>query len=260
MKAREVQPNGDLAGVRVNLDGDGDLNKICLDVPGWAGPDLRRPVAQARRRGAAKARFNDYTMEVVQQVGSDSFAPGHGVLIGKSKTLELDLRLLQLLRLVHRLTTRRTSTRSTSCAPTARRSRPLSGDERQLNDVYVNVGRQLGRRVRIRRREPTSCTSTSSTSAREADGILRYKVGVRSTAGAGPQTRGVSVGAGACRARPRAITTCTFPLRNTGAAAATDPTLHPQDANAYLNSDIYRLSASAAGSGWTAHLRTCSPR
>ena len=25
-------------------------------------------------------------MEVVQQIGSDSFAPGHGVLIGKTKT------------------------------------------------------------------------------------------------------------------------------------------------------------------------------
>ena len=38
-------------------------------------------------------------------------------------------------------------------------------------------------------------------------------------------------------------TTCTFPLKNTGAAAAT-PNVHPQDATAYLDSDIYRLSAS----------------
>ena len=30
---------------------------------------------------------------------------------------------------------------------------------------------------------------------------------------------------------------------------------HPQDASAYLNNDIYRLSASASGTGWSAYLK-----
>ncbi len=30
---------------------------------------------------------------------------------------------------------------------------------------------------------------------------------------------------------------------------------HPQDASAYLNSDIYRLSATATGTGWSAYLK-----
>jgi hypothetical protein len=48
---------------------------------------------------------------------------------------------------------------------------------------------------------------------------------------------------------------CTFTLRNTGAPAATDPSLHPQDVTAYLNSDIYRLSVSVDGQGWSAQLQ-----
>src|SRR3954466_2523611 len=85
IKAREVSPNGDLAGVRVNLDGDGDRNKVCLTSQ--AGVDLScEGPWRTSPTAAIQGRFNDYTMEVVQQVGSDSFAPGHGVLIGKSKT------------------------------------------------------------------------------------------------------------------------------------------------------------------------------
>ncbi len=44
-------------------------------------------------------------------------------------------------------------------------------------------------------------------------------------------------------------------LKNTGAAATTDPALHPQDSTSFLTSDVYRLSASATGTGWTAKLR-----
>ena len=85
VKAREVQPNGDLAGVRINLDGDGDLNQVCLTRrPASTRPARAR--GARRRRPPIQGRFNDYTMEVVQQIGSDSFVPGHGVLIGKSKT------------------------------------------------------------------------------------------------------------------------------------------------------------------------------
>ena len=37
--------------------------------------------------------------------------------------------------------------------------------------------------------------------------------------------------------------------------AAATPNVHPQDASAYLGSDVYRLSASASGTGWAAHLK-----
>jgi hypothetical protein len=46
----------------------------------------------------------------------------------------------------------------------------------------------------------------------------------------------------------------TFTLQNTGAPAEADPALHPSDATACLNSDVYRLSVSVKGTGWTARL------
>ena len=46
-----------------------------------------------------------------------------------------------------------------------------------------------------------------------------------------------------------------FQLTNSGTDAATDPALHPQDETASFDSDIYRLSASASGTGWQAYLR-----
>ena len=83
---------------------------------------------------------------------------------------------------------------------------------------------------------------------------LRYTVGVRSLDGSGPQTRGVALATPAA-GTAEGFATCTFPLKNTGAAAADARDVHPQDASAYLDSDIYRLSASARGTGWTAHLK-----
>jgi hypothetical protein len=43
-------------------------------------------------------------------------------------------------------------------------------------------------------------------------------------------------------------------LKNTGTAVPSDPALHFQDSTAVLNSDIYRLSATVEGQGWTAQL------
>ncbi|WP_053225748.1 M6 family metalloprotease domain-containing protein [Solirubrobacter soli] len=251
VKAREVQPNGALAGVRINLDGEGDLNKVCLTSQAGIDPTCEGPW-RSSPTAAIQGRFNDYTMEVVQQIGSDSFSPGHGVLIGKSKTGS-------------------STCGSYSCFVWYIDSNPqdidqvdfvradgtpikaTSGDERQLNDGSFNVGVNSGGEYEYVATD-NKLHFYILDKRTDADGILHYKVGVRSTAGAGPQTRGVSVGA-ASRGTAEGYSTCTFPVKNTGAAAATDPTLHPQDANAYLTSDIYRLTASANGTGWTAHLK-----
>ena len=71
----------------------------------------------------------------------------------------------------------------------------------------------------------------------DAKGILSYTLGVRSLDGAGPQKRGVTL---------QAAGNCTFSLANTGAAA-------PGGA-AHLNYDVYRLSATVTGAGWSAQL------
>jgi hypothetical protein len=69
----------------------------------------------------------------------------------------------------------------------------------------------------------------------------------------GPQERGVSVSpATAPTAAPAFYV---FTVTNTGKAAATDLSLHPHDTSAFLNSDIYRLSVSVEGQGWSAQLQ-----
>jgi M6 family metalloprotease-like protein len=255
VKAREVQPDGALAGVRVNLNGAGDLNKVCPQASAGLDPTCEGPwlVPQSGGRPpVVQGAFNDYTMEVVQQIGSDSFSPGHGVLIGKSKTggstcgsyncfvWFIDSNP-QDINQVDYVKADGTVVKATS------------GDERQLNDGSFNVGVNSGGAYEYTS-EANKLQFYVLDKRTDADGILHYKVGVRSTVGSGPQTRGVSLGQ-ATAGTAEGFTTCTFPLKNTGAAAATDPALHPQDASAYLGSDIYRLKASTSATGWEAHLK-----
>jgi hypothetical protein len=127
------------------------------------------------------------------------------------------------------------------------------GDERQKNDATFNAGVNSG-----------SFYEYEDTANRlhfyivdkrtDAQGILHYKVGIKSLDGAGPQTRGVSL-ASPQLGNAEGYTTCTFDLTNTGEAAAV-PNVHPQDATAFLNSDVYRLSATATGTGWAAYVKS----
>jgi M6 family metalloprotease-like protein len=244
--AREVAPSGgEIAGVNITLDGAGDKETPC---------DYRvDPTCDGVRVSGSSVtgKYNNYTMEVVQQIGSDSFDPGHGVLISKTKNSS-------------------SSCGSSSCFvwvidahpedinkvdfvyPDGTPQMATIGDERQKNDASFNAGLNSG----------TSYEYTDSDNRlhfyildrkTDAQGILHYTVGVKSLDGAGPQTRGVALASPQLGAA-EGYTTCTFNLKNTGASAAT-PDVHPQDASAYLNSDIYRLSASASGTGYSAYLK-----
>jgi hypothetical protein len=86
------------------------------------------------------------------------------------------------------------------------------------------------------------------------DSILSYTIGVRSLDGSGPQQRDVALDTPDAQRVRQANTPVDFILRNTGAAAETDPTLHPRDVTAYTTSDIYRLAVSVDGDGWSAQL------
>ncbi len=86
------------------------------------------------------------------------------------------------------------------------------------------------------------------------EGILSYTLAVRSLDGSGQQKRGVSLDAQANQRARQANTPVTFTLNNTGTVAEADTALHPSDAGVYLNSDVYRLSVSVEGEGWSAQL------
>jgi hypothetical protein len=91
----------------------------------------------------------------------------------------------------------------------------------------------------------------------DAKGLLHYVLGIQNPAGAGPQTRGVSLAGAPSVTAPSAggYSNCEFTLTNSGTDAPTDPALHPQDETASFHNDIYRLSAATNGAGWSAQLR-----
>jgi M6 family metalloprotease-like protein len=245
--ARAADPGTGLSGIQIALDGaNGDMEPPCVVAS--------NPLCDGvRTQGTGiTGKFNFYTAEVVQQIGSDSFDPGHGVLLSKTKTSE-----------------------SNSCGtftcfvwiidshpqdinqvdfvgPDGQPRMVTIADQRQLADATFNAGLNSG-----------SSYEYEDTANRlhfyvvdlhkDAGGVLHYTIGVQSLDGNGPQTRGVSL-ADAPGLTDASDTTCTFSLTNTGNTVATDPALHPQDANAFLTSDVYRLSASSTGTGWSAAL------
>ena len=238
--ARAVEPPaGTLAGFSVTLDGDPPQDRT---------PDCDM---KADPLCAGASVFNFYTVEVVQRIGYDSFTPDNGVLIAKNKNAEgqscgyncftwvidahpEDIDTLDFVR------------------PDGTRVMRTVADYRQLNDALFHAGVNSG-----------SSYEWQDTANRlhfyvidvhkDGDGILSYTVGVRSLDGAGPHARAVALtspatwtaGSGEMRAT----------IRNTGSRGSVATSAHPQDASAHVDYDIYRLSVTATGTGWTPHLQ-----
>jgi M6 family metalloprotease-like protein len=242
LTARAVDPAaGAHAGILVRLDGpapqdrtppcDRDANPLCAGTP----------------------TFNSYSVEVVQRIGYDSFTPDNGVLITKNKDRQdngcgygchawvIDAKPADMNRLDF-------------TRPDGTRVVRTIADYRQLNDALFHAGLGSGSEY-----EWTDAGNRLHfyviDVARDARGILSYTIGVRSLDGAGPQARGVtasapgtlSVAAGGGRFDVR--------VTNTGAAGAAPPGTHPGAPPAAFASDIYRVSASTDGAGWTANLQ-----
>ena len=153
VKAREVHPNGDLAGVRINLDGDGDLNKVCLTSQAGLDPTCEGPW-RSSPTGAIQG-----TLQRLHDGGRPAgrlglLRPGPRRPDRQDEDHELDLRLAIAASSGSSTPTRRTSTRSTSCAPTARRQ----GDQRR---------RAPAQRRHVQRRRRTRAPSTSTSTARQ---------------------------------------------------------------------------------------------
>ena len=249
--ARETAPTaGEISGVNIALDGTGDNEAPCYINGAPVTPNCDGVSRNAA--GTIAGKWNNYTMEVVQQIGSDSFDPGHGVLISKTKTNNSSCGTYScFVWVVDAHPEDINQVDFVSADGTVNKA--TIGDERQKNDGSFNAGIGSG-----------SSSEYEDTANRlhfyildkktDAQGILHYTVGVRSLDGSGPQTRGVSL-AIPQQGNAEGFTTCTFNLKNTGASAAVPAGTHPQDAAAYLNNDIYRLSAGAAGTGWNAYLK-----
>ncbi|TDV56568.1 peptidase M6 [Actinophytocola oryzae] len=227
--ARAVDPGPDgTSGIKVRLDGPGrpDRTPDC-DI----GTD---PFCHGN------TGWDHYTLEVVDRMGFDSFTPDHGVIIAKNKTRESntcgyncfdwvidanpgDIGLVDFRR------------------PDGTPVMASIADHRQLNDAAFHAGLNSGSAYEWVD-EPNRLHFYVIDVRRDAGGVLSYTLAVRSLDGSGPQRRGVRLGRPEVSGRPGGVALCTFPLTNTGQSGAT-----PVD-------DVYRLSVSSRGRGWTAVL------
>ncbi|MFC6084278.1 M6 family metalloprotease domain-containing protein [Sphaerisporangium aureirubrum] len=226
--ARTVQPGASgLAGVNVVLGG-GDLSPAC-DVNTDALCD--------------GGGYQNYTVEVVDRMGADSFTPDSGVLVAKTK--DQDRAPFEWV-----IDANPQDIGMTDYVLPDETAVPITiGDYRQLSDALFHAGTGSGSEFE-HVDQANRLHFYIIGKHRDKKGILSYTVAVRSLDGAGPQRRGVKLLPTATITKGTDWATCQFPLTNTG-KKATPQGEHPEDVSAYLNSDVYRLSASTSTKGWT---------
>jgi M6 family metalloprotease-like protein len=240
--ARAVDPlPGTFAGVIVRLDGQEPGDRTPPDDPALNPLSPGIP------------NYNFYSMEVVQRIGYDSFTPDNGVLIAKNKdnlrgwnggpnsfnsyiwiidAHPEDINTVDYVK------------------PNGEKVMRTIADYRQLNDALFHAGLNSGSQFEWED-TPNRLHFYVVDVEKNKEGILAYTLAVRSLDGSGPHQRGVGLGGEVSQKIKQHNTPVTFTLSNTGQAEGTEPALHPSDASACLNYDVYRLSASVEGKGWS---------
>lgn len=241
LTARSVEPPaGSWAGLITRLDG--------------AAPQDRTPVCDRDKEPlcAGDPVFNDYSMEVVQRIGYDSFTPDNGVLIAKNKDRQnnscgygchawaIDAHPEDINRLDF-------------VKPGGERVMRTIADYRQLNDALFHAGLRSGSQFEFRD-DANRLHFYVIDRIADAQGVLSYVVGVRSLDGAGAQARAVATEAPlvSTTTGPGAGPMFSVTVRNTGAAPATASDGHTRAPKPAFDSDIYRVSVVVDGAGWEA--------
>jgi hypothetical protein len=246
--ARAVDPlPGEFAGIIVRFDGPEPQDRAPHVDP------ETDPLSPGIRN------YDYYSLEVVQRIGYDAFTPDNGVLLAMNKDS------------VRGRTGRNGGPNEFNSFIWVIDARPEDmnaidfikpngdtvmrtvADYRQLNDALFHAGENSGSEYEWRD-EPNRLHFYVVDLHRDERGIRSYTLAVRSLDGAGPHTRGVALEAPSAPAATEPYTPVTFRLRNTGSAARTDAALHPQDVAQHVGSDVYRLSVSVSGDGWSAQL------
>jgi len=218
--AREI-PLGPTTG-RTGLHGllisltDGDKEPACTVAKDW------------RCDGGG---YHNYTLEVVDRMGTDSFTPDHGVLIAKNK--DADLAPWKWVADAHPDDIDKVDFRRADGTAV----KVTKGDYRQLADALFHAGTGPGV---VSEYEDTANRLHFYVlgTARDADGVLSYRVAVRSLDGGGSSTRGVAASpATSEQATPGRVAVHTFRVTNTG-----------------QGEDLIRVKATSAGA-WPTTLR-----
>jgi M6 family metalloprotease-like protein len=239
--ARAVDPlPGTYAGIVVRFDGEKPEDLTPPDDP------ATNPLSPGT------PNYSFYTLEVVQRMGYDSFTPDNGVLIAKNKDSlrgrnggpnefnsyiwVIDAHPEDIDQVDY-------------IKPNGEKVMRTIADYRQLNDALFHAGLDSGSRCEWED-TPNRLHFYVIDLRRDKDGILSYTLAARSLDSSGPRERGVALSApeaAAGRKVKEANMPITFTLTNTGQAAEAG-------AGAPFDSDVYRLSVSVEGKGWTARL------
>ena len=182
--------------------------------------------------------YNNYTVEVVDRMGTDSFTPDHGVMLAKTKDADAspfiwvidanpqDIDLVDFTR------------------PDGTKAMVTLGDYRQLSDALFHAGTSSGSEYEYVDKANRLHFYVLDLQ-RDADGILSYTVAIKSLDGDGPHKRGVRVRDADATTAGSGISTCSFPVTNTGVAKDVSGT-QPEDVSRYVNADVYRVSATSS--------------
>ena len=242
--AREVEPlPGTFAGIIVRLDGAEPHDRTPADDP------ATNPLSPGI------PNYDFYSVEVVQRIGYDSFCPDNGVLLARNKDKE----------------SRNGGPNGFNCfnwvidahpedinkvdyiKPDGERIMRTIADYRQLNDALFHAGLNSGSQFEWEDK-PNRLHFYVIDIQKNDDGIISYKIGVRSLDGSGQQKRDFIIKPPAIKKIRGNAGYVFFSVTNTGEPSATDPSLHFQNTSRWLNSEIYRLSTNVVDKGWSAQL------
>jgi M6 family metalloprotease-like protein len=239
--ARAVEPiPGTVAGISIRLDGAAPQDRTPVDDP------ATNPLS------SGVPNFNFYTMEVVQRIGYDSFTPDNGVFIAKNKDRASNaggpngVNMFAWTIDAHPEDINKVDFRR----PNGEAVMRSIADYRQLNDALFHAGSRSGS---LAEWEDTPNRLRFYVIDKKTDdrGIISYTLAVRSLDGAGPHSRGVSLSGGG--ESPDGRRSVGFRLTNTGTRAPVD-SVHPRRRDAVFDADVYRLSVSVEGAGWSTDL------
>lgn len=246
--ARSVDPGAEgTSGIRVLLEG-GDQTPLC-DVNTDPFCDGNDPASSDPRK-----YWNDYTLEVVDRMGFDSFTPDSGVIIAKNKEVGSegnscgyncfnwvidanpeDIGIVDYYK-------------PTVPGEWAEGGEPVMAsiaDHRQLNDAAFKAGSNSGSKSEWVD-EANGLHFYVVDTARDEAGVLSYQLAVRSLEGAGSLARGVEL----TETEPTLVSkgqaaVCEVPIENTGEAGT----------DAKRSADVYRIAAATGAEGWSAELQ-----
>lgn len=226
--ARAAEPlPGTYAGLIVRLDGNEPHDRTPADDPSTNPLSPGIP------------NFDFYSVEVIQRIGYDSFCPDNGVLIAKNKDKESrnggpnGFNCFNWVIDAHPADINKIDYVKPDGTPVMR----TIADYRQLNDALFHAGNNPGSEFEWEDTHNRLHFYVLDV-LKNAEGLLSYRIGIRSLDGAGTQKNVIKIVPPSVKSIKEQDAIFNFILTSKD----------------LLSTDIYRLSVNTEGTGWRAQL------